>query len=383
MHRQHLATVVVALLLATAGCASAIDSLRDGSTPTGAPRTTELTSVPSTSSETRVATETPTLTTTETSTALSVDPPGDGATATPTGPTAVPRASPWTAVPRVVGITAEDNRTYVSLVREATSYWEANDRRYVGYEVRFAVRPDAADPDVLVNVSGSVPDCGGASEPAGCAPLVTDERQVQSTQPVWVVSGLSNESTVFVLKHEFGHLLGLRHDDPPADVMRAASVLSTLPQPDASDRAFPWNDSEFTVYANFSTADRPAETRDQVNHTLTYYENGPPGMPDNLTFRYVDDPGAADVTIEFAGEAACSGARVASCARTRGTDPDGDGAVETYANVTITLSGVPTDAAGWHVGYWLAQSLGAEDDAEKPPPFRNATPQERRSEWWK
>jgi hypothetical protein len=381
MRRQRLAAVAVALLLVTAGCASAIDSLRGGSTTADASGTTAATTTPSPASPTPIATETPTPTATATSASTETATSASTETATAAA-TAVPRESPWTADPIVVGVAADDPRAYAPLVREATDYWEANDRRYVGYEVRFVVRPDAADPDVLVNVSDSVPDCGSTSEPAGCAPLVTDERQVGSTQPVWIVSGLSNESTVFVLKHEFGHLLGLRHGDPPTAVMRAASVLYTLPRPDAVDRAFPWNDSEFGVYADFSTAERPDEAREQVTHALTYYEGRPPGMPDNLTFEYVDDPEAADVTVEFAGEAACSGARVASCARTRGTDPDGDGAVETYTNVTITLSAVPTDATGWHVGYWLAQSLGAEDDAEKPPPFRNATPRERRSEWW-
>ena len=41
-----------------------------------------------------------------------------------------------------------------------------------------------------------------------------------------------------------------------------------------------------------------------------------------------------------------------------------------------------TDAVAWHTGYWLAYGLGAEDDSEKPSPFRNASYEERRSEWW-
>ena len=375
MRHRHVGTIVVALLVAVAGCGSVTDSPRDGPTPTNEPRTTAATPTPTSTSTTVTtspsATETPAPPATSTST-----------TRTPTERTAVPRESPWGSDPIVVGIVADDRRNYAPLVREAAAYWEAEDGRYVGYDVQFAVRPDAADPDVLVNVTDRVPDCSGVSEPAGCAPLITEGQRVQSTQPVWIASGLSNESTVFVLKHEFGHLLGLRHDDPPTDVMRASGVVYTEPQPNASERAFPWRDPNFTVYADFSTARRPNETREQVTRALDYYEDGPPGAPDNLTFEYVDDPAAADVVVEFAGEGACGGARVASCIRTQGADPDGDGAVETYSNLTVTLSGVPTDAVGWHVGYWLAQSLGAEDDAEKPPPFRNATPRERRSAWW-
>jgi hypothetical protein len=66
----------------------------------------------------------------------------------------------------------------------------------------------------------------------------------------------------------------------------------------------------------------------------------------------------------------------------RGPDPDGDGASERYSQFTVTVVGVGTDAVGWHVGYWLAAAFGLEDDAEKPPPFRDASYQERRSEWW-
>jgi hypothetical protein len=48
----------------------------------------------------------------------------------------------------------------------------------------------------------------------------------------------------------------------------------------------------------------------------------------------------------------------------------------------VTLVGLDPDAVGWHVGYWLAYGLGAEADAEKPPPFRDAGYAERRGRWW-
>ena len=61
---------------------------------------------------------------------------------------------------------------------------------------------------------------------------------------------------------------------------------------------------------------------------------------------------------------------------------DGDGAVETYSELRISLVDLDTDAVGWHVGYWLAFGFGAEPDSEKPPPFRDASYEERRSAWW-
>jgi hypothetical protein len=66
----------------------------------------------------------------------------------------------------------------------------------------------------------------------------------------------------------------------------------------------------------------------------------------------------------------------------RGADPDGVGALERYAELRITLSDVGTDAVGWHVGYWLGYGFGFEADADWPAPFRDASYDDRRSEWW-
>ena len=378
MSRRPLAAVALALLAVTAGCGSLVGAGGDAA-PADAPETTTAATVTTGSPPATETTPLPSTTTQPVDSGSTADPTATPAT-TPVE-TAAPRQSPWGDDPIVVGVAGDPAREYAPLVRDAARFWEANDRRYLGYEVRFAVRPDAPTPDVRVNFTDRIPECGGASDAAGCAPYITDRRQIRRPVPVWVATGLSNESTTRVLKHELGHVLGLAHDDPPGDVMNASSVLYTRPQVNATDRAFPWNDSTFTVYANLSAAENPAAVREQLDHALAYYERGAPGMPDNLTFRYVDDPAGADVVVEFTPEGACGGG-AASCAGTRGTDPDGDGAVETYTRVRITLAGIPTDAAGWHAGYWLAHALGAEDDAHKPPPFRNASYRERRSEWW-
>ncbi|MGM0592506.1 MAG: matrixin family metalloprotease, partial [Halobacteriota archaeon] len=205
-------------------------------------------------------------------------------------------ASPWGDDPIVVavnGSTAPDQE-FVPLVREATAYWNENASRYTGYEVDFVVRPDATEPDVVVTFVPEVPECNGMAEAAGCAPLVTSARGIERPEPVWVKTGLSDESTALVLTHEFGHVLGLSHDDPPTSVMGASSVLYTEPQPNATDRTFPWRDGEFTVFVEYSAADDPAAARRQVQYAFDYYEDDPPGMPTNLTFRPVEDPTDAE-----------------------------------------------------------------------------------------
>ena len=89
----------------------------------------------------------------------------------------------------------------------------------------------------------------------------------------------------------------------------------------------------------------------------------------------------ADVVVRSVETSPC-GEGAASCGATTGPDPDGDGAIETYSRLRISLVDLDTDAVAWHVGYWLAYGFGAEDDAEKPPPFRDASYEDRRSEWW-
>ena len=345
--------LVLAVLLVLAGCTTPFAP----TTPTAVPAGASTTATPADVT----GTETPRRTTTR-------------------PPTATPSANPWGADPIVVAIdsTAAPDREFAPLVREATTFWEANGG-YLGFEVRYEVRPDASDPDIVLSFVDRIPDCGDVADAVGCAPLVTDARQLDRPETVWVKTGLSDASTTLVVEHELGHTLGLTHDDPPRSVMQARSVLYTEPQPNATERAFPWGDADFTVRVDAANASDPPGARAQTDHALTYYEDGAPGMPDNITFGRTDDD--AEILVRFGATDTCR-ASSGSCISTFGTDPDGDGAIETYTRVEITLVGLDTDAVGWHVGYWLAHAFGAEADGEKPPPFRDASGRERRSEWW-
>ncbi|MEF8856601.1 MAG: matrixin [Haloplanus sp.] len=341
-------TLVVACLLVLAGCTTPFDP---GATPTAVPADTP---------ETGASTATRTTT---------------------TPATATPGSNPWGSEPVVVAIRNDGSRDrdFASFVREAARFWEEHDEQYLGFQVRYEVRPDAADPDLVVAFTDRVPDCGNVTDAVGCAPLLTDARGIDRPETAWVKTGLSDRSTVLVTEHELGHTLGLGHDDPPSEVMRAKSVLYTEPQPNATERTFPWDDPDFTVRVDAGDTSDPAGTRAQVDHALTYYEADPPGMPTNLTFERVDAD--AEISIRFGPTPDCR-ASSGSCINTYGTDPDGDGAIETYTRVEIMLVDLDTEAVGWHVGYWLAHVFGAEADGEKPPPFRDASGRERRSAWW-
>ena len=312
-----------------------------------------------------------------------------GTTATTAGPstptpTAVGKqANPWGSDPVVVAVAdqARTGREWAPLVREAAAFWEANAERFAGYPIDYEVRPDATDPDIVIEFVDTVPECDGAGDAAGCAPLITDSRQIDRPETVSVRTGFSDSSTVTVIQHELGHTLGLTHDDAPAEVMASRMVLDTEPLPNATERDFAWDDPEFAVYVDSDSASDPDGFRAQVQRALDYYEDDPPGMPTNLTFTLVDDPDDAEIVVRPVDTSPC-GSGAASCGGTAGWDPDGDGAVETYSELRISLVDLDTDAVGWHVGYWLAFGFGAEPDSEKPPPFRDASYEERRSAWW-
>ncbi|AFK19600.1 matrixin [Haloferax mediterranei ATCC 33500] len=365
--------IFVVFLVVLAGCTAPVTPNEDGGTVTTSSPTTPVTETP----PDNVTPET-TPTTPKAGLTSTLEPtPESTATATPAS-----GFGPWGSEPVVIAVEApNDGRNYTSMVNEATTFWEANDARYLGSEIDYEVDADARNPDLVVRFSDDIPECSGQVDAVGCAPYITDERQIDRPTTAYIRTGFGDDSTVEIIEHELGHTLGLTHGDEPAELMNATGILHTLPRTNATEKAFPWDDPNFTVYVNDTGAADPNAARDQVRHAFDYYADGAPGMPDNLTFTYVDDPESADVKISFTETSSCV-AGATSCAAASGYDPDGDKALETYDTLRVVLVDLDTDAVGWHVGYWTAHYLGAEDDEDKPDPFQNATYSEQRSEWW-
>jgi hypothetical protein len=297
-------------------------------------------------------------------------------------------AAPWSETELVVTLSgdAPGGLEYAPLVRETLGYWEDNAEAYLGHPVRFRFEPNASDPDIVVRLVDEIAECGTEDHAAGCSPFLEDLRRHDDTVDIRIKRGFGRESTLLVMQHEFGHALGLRHDDAPTDVMRNQATLATQPQRNATERPVPWDDPTLTVFvddSNVSAADRPAVRR-QVQHALDYYDDGAAGtIPANVSFRVTDNRIAADVTVTFPETIPCgpAGGDPQSCALLRGTDPDRDGARETYTRVDIYLSTMDTDAVGWHVGRWLGTAIGLSR-SELAPPFVDASFRDRRSEWW-
>jgi hypothetical protein len=280
-----------------------------------------------------------------------------------------------------VAVAATDSeRSFAPLVRRAFDYWETYDERYLNYSVNVTLAANASDPDIRVSFVPRIARCGQVANAAGCAPEITDPAQTGETVAVRALDNLSANSTVRVLEHEFGHALGLGHGDSPTNVMATHATLTSLPKPNASERALAWNDSTLTV---FLTEEVSAAEREQIDHALEYYDRGADGsVPENVSFHVVSDFENADVVIRPAERSPCASER-GSCGSVFGSDSDGDGALETYTRLEITYTGIDADAVGWHVARWLGLGFGIENESAYPPVLRESTGyDERRSDWW-
>lgn len=333
-------------------------------------------------------------------------------------------AGPWDGRLVVAPAPGTPDRV-VAALRGAAAYWRTNASRYAGRDVDVVVvRGDRRQrADAVVHAGTQVPDCGGADEAAGCAPVVTGAGDVPPRPvAVWVRADLDRASTRRVLTHELGHLLGIDHGSDP-EVMRRAVPLSVRPRPDATAAATPWTDPDrvLSVHVDATDAADPAAVRTQVRLALSYLEDDPPGVASDWRFRLVEDPTGADVRVRVGtgvsaegdagaavaangdargrptngtatgsgggGEsvrtaapgAADCGPAAGSCGRVVGPDPDGDGAAESYRLLVVTVGDVEATAVGWHAGYWLSGTL---TEGRRPPPFRGADYADRRGRWW-
>jgi hypothetical protein len=312
--------------------------------------------------------------------------PADGET-TDDG-TATTADNPWGE--RTVSVAlvrnGHDGTDYERALLETFDYWQ-NHIALADYQVAFELVNDTADADVRVEIREEVGSCGydQGEYLVGCAPLI--ERGTEPDRPatVRIEAGFDRRSTRSVMIHEFGHVLGIGHGEPPESYMTANNTLFTVERPDATERAYPWGTTDFRVYV--ATADLPDDertaTREQVRHVVDYYNrvrDVDESVPSNVSFRLVETPTEANVLVSFPGQLSC-GPDEGSCGGLFGPDLDGDGAIETYDRLNVTVSGLDADARGWHVGYWVGRSLGiAESDL--PDPFVDPSYREIRSDWW-
>lgn len=130
---------------------------------------------------------------------------------------------PWEELPVTVTL---DDRTetgregFEELLLDGLAYWEDESEEYAGYEIEYAFEPDHDDADIVVELVEDVQTCSVEDhdrEAVGCAPVI--DGRAPDTATVEIKDGFSEDLTLVTIKHEFGHTLGLGHDDDPIEIM--------------------------------------------------------------------------------------------------------------------------------------------------------------------
>lgn len=290
--------------------------------------------------------------------------------------------NPWgvSEIEVVVDDQTPTGQNVVPEVMKAARYWENEIDPGQRYAPEFRVVSQSDSPEIRVEVVQTIDDCGvhKGDIGIGCAPVVpTNATVTEKPVTVQVRAGHSPETTLAILKHEFGHVLGYEHGDEPVDVMMHNLTEQGIDDViDASEREYPWGTDTLSVAVVSDNKTVVAE-RERVREALEFYEHGADGtVAAPPTFDLVSGTEQADVVVVLSDEAVeeCEGISPRnSCAEWDGPDVDSDGSPEYFTEARIVIGAGSHDRAGWHVGYWLGRSLwthGVPDpfltDGEQP-----------------
>ncbi len=294
---------------------------------------------------------------------------------------------PWPASsPVVVNVSTPGNRSrdITPLVREAITWWDDRPASDRDYATDFVVRPNASNADVEVVLVEKTEQCGveDRAEIAGCAPLFGPQTLAEGPATVRVEAGYVDASTLAVLKHEFGHVYGREHGDTPTDVMRPKTSLTRWPVTNATDREFPWNETDLSVYVDAQGDTRPGAVWADVEPAFDYFERGADGwLERNVTFSRTTNRSEADIVVRTTDESACGFENGGLCdTRQFGRDLDSDPALEYYAFSNFTLTVTDDRKRAWFAGYAVAFALGSADAGEHPDPLQDVDNADER--WW-
>lgn len=308
--------------------------------------------------------------------------PTPSPTVTPS-PTPDPIQNPWGTETVYVGVDDSNistGRDILPLVNETLQYWNEHAVEYGDYAVRFVLRPDAELPHIMVNFQEEMV-CDG-TETIGCAPVLETPDSVDDRpQEVAIKTGYVNETTRDILIHEFGHILGIEHGEPPEQYMQATTETTAQSAPDADERLFPWRNRTLTVYVDEESL-RVGGSSSIRDHKITeglqfYATDRDDGWVDDVSFERIDDKDEADIRIRASAHPPCD---AGSCGSVYGHDTDDDGALEYFTHTEITVyTGTEDQHFSWHTAFWAGIALGAETSEDLPDDLRDG---KRSGRWW-
>lgn len=293
---------------------------------------------------------------------------------------------PWPdSSPVVVNVSTPGNesRSLTPLVREAVAWWDSRPGTQRDYSVEFVVRPNAPDADLQVRLVDEIEACGVESDadPVGCADLLNED-SIADGATVRVEAGYTPDSTLQILKHEFGHIHGREHGETPTGVMEPGTDKHEWPAPNATERDLPWNSSDLAVSLETGPAVEAGTAWDDIQPALEFYEDGAGGwLAAPVTFTRVDDPAQADITVTVVEDNVCEFEQGGVCRVDRkGENFDSDPAIEVYTSASMTIADVDGDERAWFAGFGLAYALGAPNQSAMPAPLQDIDNAD--TQWW-
>ena len=296
-----------------------------------------------------------------------------------------PPQNPWEKQNITVSIVDQPNdRDYQPLIEESLARWN-QDLETVGWEGRFVYDATADNPDVPVRFVDEINQCGSelyndTEQPLlGCAPIYNQTGEaLDRPEVVEIATSLNDSSTVNVVTHEIGHTIGLTHEDTDDwPVMNETITAATTLQPNATERANPFESERIGVYYNESEHSFNDYERGELKDVWNYYNRGGSEVvPSNVSFEQVNNESEADIVIQMVDNIERGG----SGWWYTGYDPDADGAVETYSRVTVAVdSEVNQDHVAWHVG---RSTTGMFISAEEELPEDLTSRRANTRQWW-
>lgn len=283
--------------------------------------------------------------------------------------------NPWEKEEIVVAIDDRSlyPRDYTPYLSNTTRYWMEHDERYAAYQVNYTVEPDADDPDLLIVVENALELCGDVyseHETGGCAPLFDASTRVSETVEIEISAKLPDDAVESTMKHEFGHMLGIRHGEPPEEVMQQFRTLSP--------RKLPWGRDGLSVH--FEIADDRWYVRDRTTEAVDAIQR-----QTGTELSVAEERRAADIVVEErTGTLDCGreggdapSADAASCVSANAEDVDDDGRWEYVVQVSSSVS---RETFLWHVGRWIFAGFGVPEE-DFPWAFTGEDTYEKRSTW--